>query len=172
GAMEIGTMLSSVLLGVTTVQLYMYYTKNYQDPLWLRAFQSRLLEITLTLLNWEYLYHLTVTNYGKPPDLDRTPWTINIHTLFVGLSGSLVQMYFTYRLRALSRTLILPVIAWTGSALHLIGSIFTVAFLSRMSIDRLESQAYRWSIICTLMFDLFVDILNTVGLSMWLYAQK
>lgn len=38
GAMEIGTMLSSVLLGVTTVQLYMYYTKNYQDPLWLRAF--------------------------------------------------------------------------------------------------------------------------------------
>lgn len=54
--------------------------------------QSRLLEITLTLLNWEYLYHLTVTNYGKPPDLDRTPWTINIHTLFVGLSGSLVQV--------------------------------------------------------------------------------
>lgn len=81
-------------------------------------------------------------------------------------------MYFTYRLRALSRTLILPVLAWTGSALHLIGSIFTVAFLSRMSIDRLESQAYRWSIICTLIFDLFVDILNTVGLSMWLYAQK
>lgn len=53
---------------------------------------SRLLEITLTLLNWEYLYHLTVTNYGKPPDLDSTPWTINIHTLFVGLSGSLVQV--------------------------------------------------------------------------------
>lgn len=38
GAMEIGTMISSVLLGVTTVQLYIYYTKDYQDPLWLRSF--------------------------------------------------------------------------------------------------------------------------------------
>lgn len=38
GALEIGILLSSVLLGAATVQLYIYYTKEFKDPLWLRYF--------------------------------------------------------------------------------------------------------------------------------------
>ena len=41
GALEIGTFLSAVLMGAVTVQLYIYYTKNFLDPLWLRCFVSR-----------------------------------------------------------------------------------------------------------------------------------
>lgn len=38
GALEIGILLSSILLGVVTVQVYIYYTKDFDDPCWLRFF--------------------------------------------------------------------------------------------------------------------------------------
>jgi hypothetical protein len=40
GALEIGTLISSVLFGFTTVQLYMYFKNDFRDLLWIRLLVS------------------------------------------------------------------------------------------------------------------------------------
>jgi hypothetical protein len=40
GANEIGILISSVFLGITTVQLYMYFKNDFKDPLWIRLLVS------------------------------------------------------------------------------------------------------------------------------------
>lgn len=46
GPLEIGILLSSILLGVVTGQVYIYYTKDFDDPCWLRCFVRRILSFT------------------------------------------------------------------------------------------------------------------------------
>lgn len=40
GALEVGILLGAVLMGAAMVQLYIYYTKDFKDPLWLRCLVS------------------------------------------------------------------------------------------------------------------------------------
>lgn len=40
GTLEIATLLSSVLLGIVIVQVYVYYTRRFDDTLWLRLLVS------------------------------------------------------------------------------------------------------------------------------------
>lgn len=40
GANELGTLISSVFLGITTVQLYMYYKNDFKDARWIRLMVS------------------------------------------------------------------------------------------------------------------------------------
>lgn len=40
GTLEIATLLSSVLLGIIIVQVYIYYTRTFNDTLWLRLLVS------------------------------------------------------------------------------------------------------------------------------------
>ncbi|KAF5359755.1 hypothetical protein D9756_003020 [Leucocoprinus leucothites] len=123
--LEIGSMVAMVLFGMSTVQVYMYFTECLSDPKWLKVFVSvplpivsmpqvkvnleapRLLELAHTFLSGYSIVSSTVTYNGS----------LNITVLHRAnaLSGLLAntitfcaQVWFAYRLRRLSGQLIFP----------------------------------------------------------------
>lgn len=107
--LEIGSMVAMVLFGMSTVQVYMYFTECLSDPKWLKVFVIGmwLLELAHTFLSGYSIVSSTVTYNGS----------LNITVLHRAnaLSGLLAntitfcaQVWFAYRLRRLSGQLIFP----------------------------------------------------------------
>ncbi|KAJ6529306.1 hypothetical protein B0H19DRAFT_968372 [Mycena capillaripes] len=77
GAWLIGLILSSVLFGVTCLQVYLYFTKHCgRDPVFLKTFVVLLLALdtfNLALISHSF-YVVTVTNFGDYVELGTAPW--------------------------------------------------------------------------------------------------
>jgi hypothetical protein len=173
GANEIGTLISSVFLGITTVQMYIYYKNDFRDPLWIRLLVSLIwvLETTHTVFIWIYLYSLTVTNYGNPAALVTSPWTLSMSSVFDGLIGGAVQAYFAHRIYILSGHLLLPIISWLGSALQVALTLSIAIIGSRMTLREFASR-FEWIVTTSLVAIMVVDILNTGGLCYFLFVER
>ncbi|TDL15200.1 hypothetical protein BD410DRAFT_135740 [Rickenella mellea] len=118
GALEIGTLISSILFGVTNVQLYMYSRRKFKDRFHVQGLVVTLwtFEAIHTVILWVYIYRLTVTFYGVPSALKQTSWELNMSGFFEGIISGTVQAFFAYRVLAISGNWIVPVIL--GQALH------------------------------------------------------
>lgn len=232
GTLEIATLLSSVLLGIITVQVYIYCTRRFDDTLWLRLLVSNCgwfsaakrpqstyrfwlsgiifscvldgrlrhsteissaLEIAHTIIIWAYLYDLTVIDFSNPRDLHKVPLTLRISPVFIGVTASIVQVrllssklvipliwhsacvwlqiYFAYRIRALSGKWALSVTSWVGSLLQLAGNIFIAIVIPKLSIPEFEEHL-KWCIIFTLTANVFVDVINTMGMVLFLWRHR
>ncbi|KAF8148139.1 hypothetical protein K438DRAFT_1472977, partial [Mycena galopus ATCC 62051] len=77
GAWLIGLIVSSVLFGVTCLQVYLYFTRHCaRDPVFLKTFVALLLALdafNLALVSHGF-YFLTVTNFGDYVVLGAAPW--------------------------------------------------------------------------------------------------
>ncbi|KAH9834485.1 uncharacterized protein C8Q71DRAFT_859479 [Rhodofomes roseus] len=112
GAILIGLVLSSILYGVSCLQVYLYYTQYCKnDSLRLKLFVSLVVALDslhLALISSAY-YHYTVTNYGDYLALEQVTWTIVVQISIGGLVGLLVQLFFATRLYFLGkRKLLIP----------------------------------------------------------------
>ncbi|KAF7341362.1 hypothetical protein MVEN_01872700 [Mycena venus] len=79
GAWFIGLVISSVIFGVTCLQVYLYYTKYCsRDKLFLKSFVGVLMffdTVHLSLLSMSY-YEVSVTNFGDFIALAKAPWSL------------------------------------------------------------------------------------------------
>ncbi|KAJ7132477.1 hypothetical protein C8R44DRAFT_774091 [Mycena epipterygia] len=152
GALEIGVLLSSTLWGVTTVQLYIYSTTPNNDPWWTKTlvYLVYIMESLHTIFSWMYIYRLTVTFYGVPAELGVVQWTLSASSLFDGLIGAIVQMFFAYRIQQFSKMWAITLVSWLGS--------FAIKF--------------GWMITASLSINLIVDIINTAALSFYLQRGR
>ncbi|KAJ7807627.1 hypothetical protein B0H14DRAFT_2494538 [Mycena olivaceomarginata] len=77
GAWLIGLIVSSVIFGVTCLQVYLYFTKHCaRDPVFLKTYVALLLALdafNLALVSHAF-YFLTVTNFGDYLELGTAPW--------------------------------------------------------------------------------------------------
>ncbi|KAJ7786765.1 hypothetical protein B0H14DRAFT_2396202, partial [Mycena olivaceomarginata] len=77
GAWLVGIIVSSVLFGVTCLQVYLYFTKHCgRDPVFLKNYVSLLLALNtfnLALVSHAF-YFVTVTNFGDYGELGIPPW--------------------------------------------------------------------------------------------------
>jgi len=173
GSLEIGVLLSSTLFGVTTVQLYMYYQNRYKDPWWLRTLVVLvwLLEALHTIFAWIYLYRLTVTFYGRPAVLGEAHWTLNISAAFDGIIGGIVQAYFAWRVHVLSRGWIITGVSWIGSLCQMSMTLAIAGLASQFSVPEFNEK-FEWLVTTSLVFNLFVDVVNTTGLCVYLKMER
>ncbi|KAJ7238664.1 hypothetical protein C8J57DRAFT_1246363 [Mycena rebaudengoi] len=78
GAWFIAIIVSSVLFGVTCLQVYLYFTKHCgRDPVFLKTFVALLLALdtfNLALVSHAF-YFITVTNFGDYGALGIPPWS-------------------------------------------------------------------------------------------------
>ncbi|KAJ7433643.1 hypothetical protein FB451DRAFT_1380243 [Mycena latifolia] len=88
GVVEIGTAVGTFLFGILTLQTFNYYRQFPGD--------SRLLKMTV--------YCITVTSYGQAPDafILQPPRLLIFTLLFTVVIDSLVQVFFSNRIRVLS----------------------------------------------------------------------
>ncbi|KAJ7486616.1 hypothetical protein FB451DRAFT_1553891 [Mycena latifolia] len=100
GAIEIGTMLSGVLFGLITSQIYVYFktypkdfrfTKGLVGTLWI-------VELLHTACIFDALYMYTVKGYGDPSSLIRFPMALDLTIILHGATVIIVQLFFTHRI--------------------------------------------------------------------------
>ncbi|KAJ7929511.1 hypothetical protein B0H13DRAFT_1859508 [Mycena leptocephala] len=137
GAWFIGLIVSSVLFGVTSLQVYLYFTKHCsRDAVFLKSFRAYSLKVALlmaldtlhlALLSHSF-YSTTVTNFGDYVELGQAPWSLLVEVVVGGMNVSgrmvthflnfllvflatLVQFFYAFRIYTISnKTLVFPVI--------------------------------------------------------------
>ncbi|KAJ7286384.1 hypothetical protein C8J57DRAFT_1287518 [Mycena rebaudengoi] len=101
GPWLIGLILSSIVFGVTCLQVYLYYTKfSSRDPLFLKLFVGALWTLDafhLALLSMGF-YANAITNFGDFTEVGNATWAMALQ-IFVGtLVEALVQMFYAWRI--------------------------------------------------------------------------
>ncbi|KAJ7223129.1 hypothetical protein GGX14DRAFT_557703 [Mycena pura] len=169
GALLVGVLISSTLWGITTVQAYVYATTPNKDPWWTKSlvYIVWVLESLHTVFAWRYIYRLTVTFYGIPSALGEADWSLTISSTFDGLIGTIVQMFFAYRIRMFSQSWLITSISWSGSVLGLVGTLGITVLSSTRTVAEFGAN-YGWLVEGLLSVLLAVDVINTAALSYYL----
>ncbi|KAF8130920.1 hypothetical protein K438DRAFT_1999175 [Mycena galopus ATCC 62051] len=114
GAWLIGLIVSSVLFGVTSLQVYLYFTKHCaRDPVFLKTYVALLLALDACnlALTAHGFYFLTVTNFGDYVVLGAAPWSILVQIVVGVLLTAMVQLFYAFRIYVLSnKSVVLPAI--------------------------------------------------------------
>ncbi|KAJ7029228.1 hypothetical protein C8F04DRAFT_1288750 [Mycena alexandri] len=142
GAYELGVLASFILFGVTTTQVYIYYTRFPLDSYKVKFLVAFVwaCEMAHAICIGDTLYTMTVSDYGHPERLLLIPQSLATAVIFSGIVGACgglllpvplspahfapqVQVFFAYRIYAVSNSLYIPCLSWFLSFCRLLGSI-------------------------------------------------
>ncbi|KAH9053231.1 hypothetical protein EDB87DRAFT_276449 [Lactarius vividus] len=101
GALFVGAVLSSIIYGVTWLQVYSYYNSHCSKDRWpLKLFVAFLMLVdTVNLVfNTHMTYHIGVTNFGDYQSNTFKPWSQPATTLSAVILDLFVQHYYAYRI--------------------------------------------------------------------------
>ncbi|KAK7027789.1 hypothetical protein R3P38DRAFT_950741 [Favolaschia claudopus] len=105
GPWFLGVVVSSIIFGITSLQVYGYYTRfSSRDPLFLKIFVAALCALQtfhLALLIMSY-YAASVTNFGDYVGLGIEPWSLRAQVVVGAVLATLVQTFYAYRIWTLS----------------------------------------------------------------------
>ncbi|THU79493.1 hypothetical protein K435DRAFT_845436 [Dendrothele bispora CBS 962.96] len=167
GALEIGVMISGILFGIVTTQVYIYHKNFPNDALWLKiglVDTIWLLEFAHTGCVLHALYHYTVTHYGDPGAIITAPVTLGYAALIHGIVTFMVQGFFTYRITRLTqKPYIIPILSTVLMLIHIVA-------MTIMSVKTI--QKWEWLVIMTLALRVSADILVSGALVWYLWIQK
>jgi len=175
GAYQIGVLVSYLLFGVTTAQVYIYYSRFPDDTRKLKALVAFVwvCEVAHALCIAHALYVFTISDYGHPERfLLISPQSVEASTFFAGCIGSCVQGFFAYRIYAFSENLYIPILSWAMSFLRLLGA--TVSFATALKMSSVAGYEVQWGWLFTALWVVgFVnDLTITVTLVFFLLRQR
>ncbi|KAH9028443.1 hypothetical protein EDB83DRAFT_1900106 [Lactarius deliciosus] len=102
GALLIGTLLSSIVYGVTWLQVYSYYSTHCSDDRWpLKSFVAFLMLVDSANLVFGIYptYNLLVTNFGDYQAIEIfTPWSQAALGLTTVILEASVQHFYAFRI--------------------------------------------------------------------------
>ncbi|KAJ3907592.1 hypothetical protein F5879DRAFT_1020850 [Lentinula edodes] len=101
GYPEIGALLSGVLFGILTMQVYIYHRNFPNDSGWIKfglVDSMWLFELAHTICEFYGLYYVTVFRYGDPTVFLAFPHELAAVPVFDGLIITIVQGFFTHRI--------------------------------------------------------------------------
>ncbi|KAI0339689.1 hypothetical protein BDW22DRAFT_1361266 [Trametopsis cervina] len=100
GAYLIGNTIAAILYGITTVQVYIYYTRPSNDSRVFKCliFVLWLLDTAEQALFSSLLYHYAVKNFANPAALALIPSTISPVAIVCAVSDVCVRSIFVFRL--------------------------------------------------------------------------
>ncbi|KAJ7181004.1 hypothetical protein C8R46DRAFT_1211290 [Mycena filopes] len=135
GPLLIGVFFNMILFGLLIAQMMTYFQSQRRDALWIRAlvFYVLFVECSNTALDIAYMYQPLILEYGSIPG--KLPTVFIAQPLSVMLIAAPLQLFFLWRVRALTGNRILPVIFALFAALSLGGGVWTMVDLA---------GAHRW----------------------------
>ncbi|KAJ6558083.1 hypothetical protein B0H19DRAFT_128259 [Mycena capillaripes] len=159
GAYELGVLVSYVLLGVTTSQTYVYYSRFASDTRRLKYLRLILIPRSLATA---VAFSGIVGACGTPIPL--------IHEFYIHLSA--VQAFFAGRIYRASNSLYIPCLSWGLSFFRLVGSIIAwVDGLPMETIPEFETRLV-WLINSLWSVASANDVLIARTLVYWLHRQR
>ncbi|KAJ7020609.1 hypothetical protein C8F04DRAFT_290776 [Mycena alexandri] len=135
GPLLIGVFFNMILFGLLIAQMMTYFQSPKRDALWIRilVYYVLFLECSNSALDIAYMYQPLVLEYGSIPG--NLPTVFITQPLCVILVAFPIQLFFIWRIRALTGLMILPIIFALFAALSFGGGIWTIVRVS---------GAHRW----------------------------
>ncbi|KAH8997086.1 hypothetical protein EDB86DRAFT_923759 [Lactarius hatsudake] len=174
GALFIGNVLSSILYGVTWLQVYSYYNSHCSRDRWpLKSFVAFLMLVDTANLvfNIYTTYHVGITNFGDYRSNRFKSWSQPATALSAIILEVSVQHFYAYRIHRLGKgSLYLPVAISAISLTRFgIGIVYTAKVLKHIHesgsrFQELSIAALSCSVIC--------DILITFGMVYSLLSSR
>ncbi|KAF7351227.1 hypothetical protein MSAN_01554200 [Mycena sanguinolenta] len=174
GAYELGVLVSFILLGVTTTQAYIYYSRFPDDSRRLKCLVAFLwcIELAHAICIGCTLYQMTVSDYGHPERLLLIPQSLAIAVMFSGIVGAGVQAFFAERIYRVSESLYIPCLSWMLSFSRLLGSIAVCVYGFRLeTIPDFEAQ-FSWLVNALWSVASANDVLIAGTLVYWLSSRR
>lgn len=105
GPSFIGLAINLFMHGLSTLQMYLYYTYFKKDRLWLKSFVMivYLLDTFHCAITTYYIYNVLVINFGNEASLLRGNWTLAAAAPCTGLVSVAVQHFFAWRVHVLTK---------------------------------------------------------------------
>ncbi|KAI9435944.1 hypothetical protein H4582DRAFT_490993 [Lactarius indigo] len=173
GAMLIGTVLSSILYGVTWSQVYSYYNIHCSRDRWpLKSFVAFLMLVDSANLVFVIYptYQLTITNFGDYGFTNTTPWSqaaIALSSIVLEVS---VQHFYAYRIYCLGwRSLYLPAVI---SIISLTEFGIGIVYSTKVLMHPHEWSPFQGFFVATMSFKVLCDVLITVGMVYTLLSNR
>ncbi|KAF8967922.1 hypothetical protein BDZ97DRAFT_1916495 [Flammula alnicola] len=104
GAFLIGTVVSAMLFGVTVTQTW-YYFQNYSDGILVQAVVPIILvaETLHIVFCIHAIYHYVILSFGEPQELMKVIWTATASLTVTSVIVVVVQLFYAWRIYAVSR---------------------------------------------------------------------
>ncbi|KAF9481264.1 hypothetical protein BDN70DRAFT_876585 [Pholiota conissans] len=168
-----GVIISTVLLGVTVVQAWIYVNDN-KDGWPLRTYVAVLvgLDITTTALNSQFIHAYFISNFGNLENLGLINKSILVEFAITIIVIFLVQLFFATRVYLLNdKGYIVPAIIVVSAMLSFGAGIYTIVQEWKVPlVAGLDTDKIRISIGIDQLFVLLCDLTATIALS-WNLAQ-
>ncbi|KAH7920450.1 hypothetical protein BV22DRAFT_1098083 [Leucogyrophana mollusca] len=188
-AMYWGFVLSTSLVGISLVQVYMYYMRHNNDRWQMKALVASLLFVELCLftldgfltihgcrildpatsiLMAETIYYYFVVNFGVPQALASIPISWVLETGLTVLVTSIVQIYFAIniywihkRTSTIPGGLLIPAVVFTLAFAAFVSGIVTTVLTAVQAINSFAEASFQIAVITEETFAAVADILST-----------
>ncbi|KAH7874207.1 uncharacterized protein C8R40DRAFT_1070355 [Lentinula edodes] len=178
GFLEIGVLISGVLFGIFTMQVYIYHKNFPKDSSWLKfglVDGMWLFELGHTICQFYTLYSATVSRYGDPtvflvflPEVAAVP-------IYDGLIATLAQGFFTHRITKFAGPpYIIPIICSILMVCQMVASIgLTIAatVIAEKNIEQFLYQ-FKWLIVTATVFHVSIDVIVSTALVYYLLKNR
>jgi len=169
----VGIFLACMLYGAMVIQAFHFFTHFNNDRLWLKAYVCLLVfvdTISTVFAIW-WIYNLLINNFGNLDAFAVADWLLAADPALVGITGTLCQLFFTYRIMVLTRR---KWLGYTIAALSLASGLCAIG--SGVAVDwvRFLADFDNFQIIGCLWLGLtaLVDVLITTILTSFLNKQR
>ncbi|KAF7359728.1 hypothetical protein MVEN_00697400 [Mycena venus] len=175
GVYQIGVLISYVLLGVTTTQTYIYYSRFPEDPVILKALVAFVwvCEVAHAICIAHALYQFTILDFGHPERVfSRLPVSLDTAILFSAVIEQSVLGFFSFRIYTLSKKPYIPILIFLITSVRLVASLVT--FIVTLRLPSLQSYTAHWGWLSIAQWCASVvnDVLTTAALVVLLYNQR
>ncbi|KAJ7709038.1 hypothetical protein B0H17DRAFT_1191531 [Mycena rosella] len=125
GALLIGVLVSYVLFGVTTTQVYIYHGRFPKDSGKMKALVAFVwfCELAHVVCVGQTLYVLVISDFAHPERLGTIPKALGVASVFNALVASSVQGFFSFRIFRLTKRLYIPFLTGTLSILSFLATV-------------------------------------------------
>ncbi|KII83895.1 hypothetical protein PLICRDRAFT_179929 [Plicaturopsis crispa FD-325 SS-3] len=174
GPFLIGTLFNVLLYGVMIAQTFLYFTTFKKDRIWLKLFVALLFCADTINVGFDavYIYNSLVIHFDDIPFLAKADWVFGTDPAMTGIIGTLVQLFFAWRVKVLNRRSIYAVIAIVllaiCSCLCSIGTSIAISMVPNFT----EFQRFKIVVIVWLVCSALCDVIITFALVWHLRRHK
>ncbi|KAK1225934.1 hypothetical protein PQX77_011133 [Marasmius sp. AFHP31] len=172
GPMFIGFVFNLFLLGVITLQCYIYVTTFKRDKLYMKCYVGvlYLINVFQTVLLLLYLYRTLVVNFGDVRNLIQTDWVITTNPMLTGLIATKVQLFFVWRIKVLTQSKWLALFVLALSLTGLVGAVMSTALTVNSGVTFPELQNFQAVVLVWLIGQTLADVAITTILVAYLVS--
>ncbi|KAJ7354404.1 hypothetical protein DFH08DRAFT_44245 [Mycena albidolilacea] len=173
GPLLIGTILSTAVYGIMSVQMFQYYQAYKRDTRWIRYFMLYLFfaETANLLFEIGIIYEPLIIRYGTERAVITSPLFLPGDAISIVAVSTPVQLFTAWRISVITGSIILPLIISVLSVASFGGGLLVTIFAAVRNEFR-EFQSFSGAVILWLVCSAVCDVLIAVVLTYSLTKRK